>query len=116
MQGAMARRFLALGAVLLLFACAGRSGWSEAQCRGQAQKLAARAESMVRHYHGSTVYPADMSYLGFRDGLVLFQKGRCEPRELGVALRRELAANDRGTLLRLLPGRIAASVRRALAD
>jgi hypothetical protein len=106
---------LALIALILLSACGGRQGWSQAQCRGQAQKLAVRAESMVRHYRGSTVYPADMSYLGFRDGLVLFEKGRCESRELGVALKRELGPNDRSTLLRLLPGRIAGTVRRALA-
>ena len=110
----MARWFLALGALILLPACGGKSGWSDAQCRGQAQKLAVRAESMVRHYGGSTVYPADMSYLGFRDGLVLFQKGGCERAELGTALRRELGPADRSTLLRLLPGKIAATVRRAL--
>jgi hypothetical protein len=106
---------LALLALILLPACGGTHGWSEAQCHSQAQRLAVRAESMVRHYRGSTVYPADMSYLGFRDGLVLFEKGRCEPRELGIALRRELGPNDRRTLLRLLPGRIAGTVRRALA-
>ena len=102
---------------MLLSGCGGGGhSWSQAQCRGQAQRLAVKAEAMVRHYQGTTVYPADVSYLLFRDGLVLFQKGGCEPRELGVALRRELGANDRRTLLRLLPGRIAATVRRALAD
>jgi hypothetical protein len=111
------RRIAPFGAALIvLTGCGGDHGWSDAQCRGQAQKLAVRAESMVQHYHGSTVYPADMSYLGFRDGLVLFEKRRCEPRELGVALRRELGTDDRATLLRLLPGRIAGAVRRALAD
>ena len=113
----MARRFLALGAVMLLSACGGgEHGLSQAQCRGQAQRLAVRAEAMVRHYQGSTVYPADVSYLLFRDGLVLFEQGHCEPRELGLTLRRKLGANDRRTLLGLLPGRIAATVRRALAD
>jgi hypothetical protein len=110
------RRIAPLGALIVLTGCGGGHGWSDAQCRGQAKKLAVRAESMVRHYHGSTVYPADMSYLGFRDGLVLYEKGGCERRELGVALRRELGTDDRATLLRLLPGRIAGAVRRALAD
>jgi hypothetical protein len=110
------RRIAPLGALIVLTSCGGGHGWSEAQCRAQAQKLALRAESMVRHYHGSTVYPADMSYIGFRDGLALYQRGGCASQELGTALKRELDPTGRKTLLQLLPGRIAGTVRRALAD
>jgi hypothetical protein len=71
---------------------------------------------MVRHYQGSTVYPADVSYLQFRNGLDLFQQGRCEPGELGSALRGELGPPSRETLVRLLPGAIAREVQSALAE
>lgn len=71
---------------------------------------------MVRHYHGSTVYPADVSYLQFRNGLDLFQKGRCEPRDLGAALRRELTPAERADLVRRLPSKFAHPVRDALAS
>jgi hypothetical protein len=55
-----------------------------------------------------------MSYLGFRDGLVLFDKSGCPPGELGAALRRELDPAGRKTLLRLLPRRISRRVQQAL--
>jgi hypothetical protein len=111
------RRIAVLGALILLLpGCGGGHGWPDAQCRGHARKLAVRAESMVRHYHGSTVYPADMSYLGFRDGLTLFEKGRCAPRELGAALKRELPPRSRAELLSRLPAEIGTKVRRALAE
>jgi hypothetical protein len=100
----------------LLAGCGGDSGWSQARCRDQAQRLAARAGSMVRHYHGSTVYPADVSYLQFRNGLDLFQKGRCEPRDLGAALRRQLDSSGGADLVRLLPGNLAPLVRDALSE
>lgn len=106
---------LLLALALLLPGCGGKPSWSEARCRGQARQLAVRATSMVRHYGGTTVYPADMSYLGFRDGLILFEQGHCAPRELGGALRRDLTAPQRATFLRLLPGAVAGKVRRALS-
>ncbi len=104
----------AVFAVFVLPGCGGKSGWSQARCRGQARQLAVRATSMVRHYGGTTVYPADMSYLGFRDGLVLFEQGRCAPGELGAALRRDLSSSQRATFLGLLPATVAGKVRRAL--
>jgi hypothetical protein len=107
---------LLLALALVLPGCGGKAGWSDARCRGQARQLAVRAASMVRHYGGTTVYPADMSYLGFRDGLGLFEQGRCAPGELGTALRRELTAPQRATFLRLLPGKVAGKVRRALSS
>jgi hypothetical protein len=71
---------------------------------------------MVHHYRGSTVYPADVSYLQLRNGLVLFERGRCSSVELGAALKRELAPAGRTTLVQLLPGRIAGKVQHALAE
>jgi hypothetical protein len=104
---------LTLAALALLSGCGGKRGWPEARCREQAGKLALRADSMVRHYAGN-VYPADMSYLGFRDGLALFEQGRCPPGALGSSLREELSPADRAVFLGLLPAKIARVVREAL--
>ena len=104
-------------AVLMLFVlagCGGKPGWSQARCRGQARELSVRASSMVRHYRGSTVYPADMSYLRFRDGLALFEQGRCASTTLGTALRRELGPKERRVFIGLLPAKVAGKIRRVL--
>ena len=78
------------------------------------RELAVRASSMVRHYHGSTVYPADMSYLRFRDGLALFEQGGCASTTLGTALRRELGPKERRVFIGLLPAKVGREVRGAL--
>jgi hypothetical protein len=97
----------------VLSGCGGRSGWSSSDCRREAGWLAERADSMVRHYAGQ-VYPADMSYLPFRDGLERFTAGRCDPEFLGRALEDRLTPAERMRFVELLPTAIAASVRRAL--
>lgn len=109
------RRALAL--VLLagtLSSCGGgRSGWSDVQCRDEAGRLAERADAMLRHYAGA-VYPADVSYLLFRNGLSLYQAGRCDSAFLGRALERRLNAGERQRFVELLPTAMSRSVRDAL--
>ena len=106
-----------LALVALLAGCGGggRSGFDDAACRVQATKVADHAGSMLLHYRGGTVYPADMSYLGLRDSLDRYDQGRCAETMLGQKLRRRLTPPERQTLLQLLPRTSAARIRTALA-
>ncbi len=118
----MRRPLLPAAVACVLVACgcgghpstSGRAGWTDARCREEAQRLTERADSLIRHY-ATEIYPADMSYLPFRDGLTLFRAGGCEPAVLGLALRGGLDAGDRRELVDLLPATIAATVGEALA-
>ena len=94
----------------------GGSGYSasEAVCPGQAEKVAAHAGSMLRHYHAETIYPADMSYLGLRGSLDRYEQAGCPASTLGVTLRRALTPGERQTLLGLLPRPSASRLRHAL--
>jgi hypothetical protein len=106
-------------AVLVLLAGAlsacggGRSGWSDAECRQEAGRMAEKADAMMRHYAGA-VYPADVSYLLFKNGFTRYQAGRCEPEFLGEALERRLEPARRQRFVELLPTVMARSVREAL--
>lgn len=105
-----------LALVALLAGCGGgKSGLSDAACREQATKVAEHAGSMLVHYRGGTVYPADMSYLGLRDSLDRYDEGRCADTTLGRDLRRRLTPPERKTLIQLLPRTSAARIRSALA-
>jgi hypothetical protein len=111
-------RYLAasLALVALLAGCGGgRPGFNDAACRAQATKVAEHAGSMLVHYRGGTVYPADMSYLGLRDSLDRYDEGRCADTMLGQKLRRTLTPPERKTLVQLLPRTSAARIRTALA-
>jgi hypothetical protein len=103
-----------LGVAVLAGCGGGGSGWSDAACRREAGWLAERADAMVRHYAGA-VYPADMSYLGFKGGLDRFEQGGCAPDVLGEMLRRALTPARRAVFVSLLPAEVARSVRQALA-
>jgi hypothetical protein len=111
-----------LAASLALAAClAGCGGGNDsskvsAVCRDQADKVAAHASSMLLHYRGGTVYPADMSYLGLRDSLRRFERAGCEPSSLGTTLRRSLTPKQRATLFALLPRPTAKRLREAVAQ
>jgi hypothetical protein len=111
------RQLLACLAVVALLAGCGGSGshWSDAACRAQADKVVAHADSMLLHYGGGTVYPADMSYLGLKSSLGRFDKGSCPDDTLGSKLRRSLSSSERKTLLQLLPRASAARIRNALS-
>ncbi|HKP17605.1 MAG TPA: hypothetical protein VJT84_03935 [Gaiellaceae bacterium] len=111
MRGALALMVL-VGA---LSACGGggRSGWSDAECRREAANLADRADLMIRHYAGA-VYPADVAYLLFRNGLSRYEAGRCDPGFVGDALERRLTPEQRRRFVELLPTAMARSVRVAL--
>lgn len=100
----------------LLAGCGGGgSNLSEPACRAQADKVAAHADSMLVHYGGGTVYPADVSYLGLKNSLDRFDEGRCEDPTLGKTLRRTLTPAQRRTLVQLLPRASASRIREALA-
>jgi hypothetical protein len=100
----------------LLTGCGGNgSRWSDSACRRQAGSVADHARSMLLHYRGGTVYPADMSYLGLKGSLDRYDSADCQERTLGETLRRALPAKKQRTLLALLPARTGSRIRRALA-
>lgn len=102
--------------VALLAGCGGGgSQWSDAACRAQADRVVAHADSMLLHYGGGTVYPADMSFLGLKSSLDRFDQGGCPNGMLSARLRRVLSPPERKTLLALLPRRTGARIRDALA-
>jgi hypothetical protein len=106
----------ALAGAAVLGGCGGgRSGWSDAACRREARWAAQRADRMLFHYGGGSVYPADVSYLGFKGSLDRFLEGRCPEERLGQALTRRMTPGERKTLVRLLPRKQARVVRDALA-
>jgi hypothetical protein len=105
---------VALAAVLA--GCGGSgSSRSDAVCREQADKVAAHARSMLLHYGGGTVYPADMSYLGLQGSLRRYERAGCSKNTLGMTLRRTLTARQRRTLLALLPRPTASRLRNAIS-
>jgi hypothetical protein len=87
-----------------------------AVCRDQADTIAAHASSMLLHYRGGTVYPADMSYLGLRDSLRRFDHAGCAPSTLGTTLRHSLTPRERATLFALLPRSTAKRLRDAVVQ
>jgi hypothetical protein len=111
------RVFGLLAAVAVLAGCGGGggSGASAATCRLKARQVTEHAESMLLHYRGGTVYPADMSYLGLRGSLQRFRGGQCPEPTLGQALARRLTPKDREALLELLPRTTGRAIRQALA-
>jgi hypothetical protein len=100
----------------LLAACGGKgSSWSNSACRRQAVSVADHARSMLLHYRGRTVYPADMSYLGLKSSLRRYNAAGCRQRTLGETLARVLPAKERRRLVALLPARTGSRIRRAVA-
>jgi hypothetical protein len=107
-----------LALVPLLAGCGGGgsdSNFSAAACRTQADKVVAHADSMLVHYRGGTVYPADMSYLGLKSSLDRFDRGGCPATMLGTRLRHTLTPSQRKTLVELLPRASATRINDALA-
>jgi hypothetical protein len=107
-----------LALVALLAGCGGAgssSRLSDAACRAQADKVVAHADSMLLHYGGGTVYPADMSYLGLKSSLDRFDRGSCPDTTLGTRLRHTLTPSQRKTLIELLPRASATRVHDAIA-
>lgn len=111
------RQLLACLAVVALLAGCGGGGshWSDAACRAQADAVVAHANSMLLHYAGGTVYPADMSYLGLKSSLDRFDEGSCPDATLGARVRRSLSPSERKTLLQLLPRASGARISQALS-
>jgi hypothetical protein len=101
-------------AVLLVGCGGGGSHLSDAACGAQADKVVAHADSMLLHYGGGTVYPADMSYLGLKASLDRFDEGKCPETALGSRLQRTLSPGERKTLNELLPRAVAARIDEAL--
>jgi hypothetical protein len=106
-----------LAVVALLAGCGGggsNSTFSPAACRAQADKVVAHADSMLLHYGGGTVYPADMSYLGLKSSLDRFDRGGCPATMLGTRLRHTFTPSQRKTLLALLPRASATRIHDAI--
>jgi hypothetical protein len=106
-----------LAVVALLAGCGGggsNSTFSPAACRAQADKVVAHADSMLLHYRGGTVYPADMSYLGLKSSLDRFDGGGCPTTTLGTRLRHTLTPSQRKALLALLPRASATRIHDAI--
>jgi hypothetical protein len=99
----------------LLAGCGNGSATQKTPCREEAGRAAEAALSMVRHYAGS-VYPADVSYLGLKNSLELFDQYGCPSDVLGQALAERLTPAQRRTLIGVLPAEIAAKVQRALGS
>lgn len=110
------RQLVACVALSALLAGCGGSGRGrpESVCQKQADKVAAHAGSMLLHYGGGTVYPADMSYLGLRGSLRRYDRAGCPASTLGATLRRALTPRERQTLLGLLPRASASRLHQAL--
>jgi hypothetical protein len=101
--------------VLALAGCGGGSKHASPACEAQATRVAEHAGSIVVHFRGGTVYPADMALLGLNGSLQGFVRLGCPTRTLGSTLQRRLTPADRKTLLSLLPRETARVIRHALA-
>ena len=115
---ARAVRLLVAGVAVaaLVAGCRGTgSSRAESACRRQAVSVADHARSMLLHYRGGTVYPADMSYLGLKGSLERYDAARCPEQTLGETLERALPRSRRATLLALLPARTGRRIGRAVA-
>jgi len=105
-----------LAGLVLLAGCGGKSsGLSDGQCRRQADTIAAHGRSILVHYDGKTVYPADVALLLLKGSLVQFDEGKCTDEILGQELRRQLSPPKRAALLALLPRSTETRFRAALA-
>ncbi len=84
-----------------------------AACEHDAHLLADDAVHILVHYGGET-YPADVSFLSFRDTLAGFRSEGCPREALGRALARRMGQAERAKLLSHLPAAIARYVRDAV--
>jgi hypothetical protein len=110
------RLLVACLAAAALAGCGGKSSdWSDAQCRRQAGSIAAHGRSVLLHYQGRTVYPADVALLLLKGSLKRYDEGGCADETLGATLRRELPARKRAALLALLPRPTQRRIQAALA-
>jgi hypothetical protein len=91
------------------------AGWSPRACARHAGWDARNAHTLLRQWDDANVYPADVAYLLFRDGVKLYVAHGCNDRALGRALRAELSQRERTRLVSLLPSDLARTIRRALA-
>jgi len=111
------RRLLACAALAAcLGGCGGGGGSKQASpvCEQEAVSAGEHAGSILVHYGGGTVYPADMALLQLQDTLARFDHADCPDQALGRELKRRLSPGDRATLLSLLPRPTAARIRSAL--
>jgi hypothetical protein len=101
-------------AAALLAGCGGGNGASSTACRRQAESIAAHGRSILVHYSGGTVYPADVALLLLKNSLDQYDEGGCEDRILGQTLRRQLSPSRRARLFALLPTPTERRLRAAL--
>ena len=72
------------------------------------------AGSILVHYGGVTVYPADVALLLLKNSLERFDHDDCPNQALGRELKRRFSPRERGRLLALVPRPTAARIRSAL--
>ena len=101
--------------MLALAGCGGGSKHADPECAAQATRIAEHAGSIVVHYSGGTVYPADVALLQLRGSLRGYERLRCPASTLGSTLQRRLRPAARKTLLGLLPRETARAIRQAFA-
>jgi hypothetical protein len=75
----------------------------------------AHGRSILVHYDGKTVYPADVALLLLKGSLKQYDEGKCRDELLGETLQRQLSPQKRATLLALLPGPTESRFRAAFA-
>ena len=78
-------------------------------------KVAEHAGSILVHYSGGTVYPADVGLLLLKGSLEGYAQRGCPRERLGEVVRERLDAEKREKLLALLPDEEARTIRAALA-
>ena len=93
---------------------AGAARWSGPVCARHATWIGEAGRDILRHYSGM-VYPADVSYLLFKNRIEQFQRHGCSRAVLRRALVEQLTAREWARLTSLLPGPLARTVRRAVA-
>jgi hypothetical protein len=86
---------------------------SPAECARDARIFARDALAYLAHI--GTAYPSDLNYVILRGDFSDFQARRCDPKLLGVSLRRRLTPAQRAELVARLPSTIAEVVRDGLA-
>jgi hypothetical protein len=109
------RILVLVAAAAVLAGCGGGRSAADPICRQKARQAAEHAESMLAHYRGTTVYPADVAYLSLRGSIQQFHERDCPEPVLGRALERRLSAPDRKALIALLPRTTGGEIRKALS-
>jgi hypothetical protein len=94
-----------------------RPTWTTAQCTREAHWILGHARQILRYYshENGDIYPADVSFIMFRNAVGRFRQFGCPARIVGATLRRGLTAGQRTQLLQYISPQIADYIREALS-